>query len=110
TGAKDLAGNPLLNSFAWSFASGGAPGANGPTVIATVPANAATGVPINRTVNATFSEAMDPASISTANFLVTGPGTTPVTGTVAYDVVSKIATFTPAGNLAQNTAYRAPIP
>jgi hypothetical protein len=107
TGAKDLAGNPLLNTFAWSFTTGATPDTNRPTVIATVPANAATGVAINQTINATFSEAMDPATISTANFLVTGPGTTPVIGTVAYDVVSKIATFIPASNLAQNTVYRA---
>jgi hypothetical protein len=109
TGAKDLAGNLLLNNFAWNFTTGAAPDTNRPTVIATVPANAATGVAINQTINATFSEAMDPATISTASFLVTGPGTTPVTGTVAYDVVSKIATFLPAGNLAQNTVYRATI-
>jgi hypothetical protein len=107
TGAKDLAGNPLLNNFAWTFTTGAAPDTNRPTVIATVPANAATGVAINQTINATFSEAMDPGTISTANFLVTGPGTTPVVGTVAYDVVSKIATFIPASNLAQNTVYRA---
>ena len=74
-------------------------------MIATFPANAATGVAINQTINATFSEAMDPSTISTANFLVTGPGATPVTGTVAYDVGSKIATFTPASNLAANTVY-----
>ena len=36
---------------------------------------------------------------------MTGPGTTPVTGTVTYDVGSKIATFTPASNLAANTVY-----
>jgi len=107
TGAKDLAGNPLLNNFVWSFTTGATADTNRPTVIATVPANAATGVAINQTINATFSEAMDPATISTANFLVTGPGTTPVTGTVAYDASSKIATFVPAVNLAQNTVYRA---
>ncbi len=107
TGAKDLAGNPLLNNFAWSFTTGAAADTNPPIVIATVPANSATGVAINQTINATFSKAMDPATISTGNFLVAGPGTTPVTGTVAYDVVSKIATFIPASNLAQNTVYRA---
>ena len=107
TGAKDLAGNPLINNFAWSFTTGAAPDTTRPTVIATLPANAATGVAINQTINATFSEAMDPATISTANFLVAGPGTTPVTGTVAYDVSSKIATFIPASNLFQNTVYRA---
>jgi len=107
TGAKDLAGNPLLSNFAWSFTTGAAPDTNRPTVLATVPANAATGVAINQTINTTFSEAMDPATISTASFTVAGPGTTPVTGTVAYDVVSKIATFRPLSNLAQNTVYRA---
>jgi len=109
TGAKDLAGNLLLNNFAWSFTTGAAADTNRPTVITTVPANAASGVAINQTINATFSEAMDPSTISTANLLVTGPGTIPVTGTVAYDVVSKIATFTPASNLAPNTVYRATI-
>src|SRR4030095_16857270 len=55
------------------------------------------------------SEALDPATISTANFLLTGPGATPVTGTVAYDVVSMSATFTPVSNLAANTVYMATI-
>jgi len=80
TGAKDLAGNPLLNNFAWSFTTGAAPDTNRPTVITTVPANSATGVAINQAINATFSEAMDPATISTASFLVAGPGTNFVTG------------------------------
>ena len=80
-----------------------------PTVIATVPTNNATGVPINQAINATFSEGMDPATISTANFLVTGPGATPVIGTVIYDVISKIATFTAASHLAANTVYGATI-
>jgi hypothetical protein len=47
---------------------------------------------------------MDPATISTAHFTVTG-----VTGTVAYNAISKIATFKPAGNLAPNTLYTATI-
>jgi hypothetical protein len=105
TGAKDLAGNPLINNFAWSFTTGAAADTNRPIVIALVPANVATNVATNQAINATFSEAMDPATISTATFLVKGPGTTPVTGTVAYNVSSKIATFTPAGNLAANTVY-----
>src|SRR5207244_3806994 len=107
TGARDLAGNALAADFSWSFTTGATPDTTPPTVSATVPANGATGVAINQTINATFSEAMDPATISTANFLVAGPGTTAVTGTVAYDVSSKIATFLPASNLSQNTVYRA---
>ena len=106
TGVKDLAGNPLATAFSWSFTTGAAQDTNRPTVIATVPANAATGVATNQAINATFSESMDPLTISTANFLVTGPAT-PVTGTVAYDAVSKIATFRPVSALAVNTTYTA---
>jgi len=51
---------------------------------------------------------MDPATITTANFTVTGPGGT-VTGTVAYVAASQIATFTPATNLTTNTFYTATI-
>ncbi|HXJ76984.1 MAG TPA: Ig-like domain-containing protein, partial [Candidatus Dormibacteraeota bacterium] len=109
TGAKDLAGNPLAAGFSWSFTTGAALDTTPPTVTLSVPANAATGVAINQTINATFSEAMDPTTISTANFAVTGPGATPVTGTVAYNAISKIATFTPASNLAANTVYGATI-
>jgi hypothetical protein len=109
TGATDLAGNPLLSNFVWSFTSGATADTTRPTVSSTVPANAAAGVAINQHINATFSEAMNPSTISTANFRVAGPGITPVTGTVAYDAISKIATFTPATNLAANTAYGATI-
>jgi hypothetical protein len=62
-------------------------------------------VAINQTVNATFSKAMDPATITAANFTLTGPGATTVTGTVAYVAASMTATFTPATNLAPSTTY-----
>jgi hypothetical protein len=109
TGATDLAGNPLLSNFAWSFTTGATADTTRPTVSSTVPANAATGVAINQIINATFSEAMNASTISTANFTVAGPGGTAVTGTVAYDVISKIAAFRPASNLAANTVYGATI-
>ena len=48
TGAKDLAGNPLASNFAWSFTTAVTPDTTAPTVTLTVPANAATGVPINQ--------------------------------------------------------------
>src|SRR5207244_1053080 len=93
TGARNLAGNALAADFSWSFTTGVTPDTTPPTVSATVPANGATAVAINQTINTTFSEAMDPLTINTASLRVTGPGGTAVTGTVAYDVPSKIATF-----------------
>jgi hypothetical protein len=109
TGAQDLAGNALAVNYVWTFTTGTTLGTTKPTVIATGPANAATGVPINQAVSATFSKAMDPLTINTATFTLTGPGLTPVTGTVAYDAVNFIATFTPVTNLAASTLYTANI-
>src|SRR5437867_8380556 len=109
TGARDLAGNALAANFIWSFTTGATPDTTAPTVSATVPANGATAVPINQTINATFSEAMDPLTINTASLRVTGPGGIAVTGTVAYDVPSRIATLNLVSTLAPNTVYTATI-
>src|SRR6185436_7427832 len=98
TGARDLAGNALFTAFSWSFTTGATPDTTAPSVSATVPANGATAVPINQTINATFSEPMDPLTINTASLKLVGPGTL-VTGTVAYDVNSRIATLNPVSNL-----------
>jgi len=104
TGATDLAGNALATNFVWSFTTGASTDTTAPTVSSTTPTNTAMNVAINQTINATFSKAMDPATITTANFTVTGPGGT-VTGTVAYFAASQIATFTPASNLEPSTTY-----
>src|SRR4030042_317328 len=76
-----------------------------PTVTFVTPANTETGVPINRKITATFSEAMDPATINTATFTVTEAGTRAVTGTVTYDGTNHIAIFTPDSDLTPNTTY-----
>ena len=106
TGAKDLAGNALASNKVWSFTTGTAPDTTAPTVSSTNPANAATGVALNQQVAATFSEAMDSLTITTATFTLL-QGTTPVSGAVAYAGVT--ATFTPASSLAASTEYTATI-
>src|SRR5437016_5058837 len=131
TGARDLAGNALATDFSWSFTTGATPNTTAPTVSLTVPpltvsfagvtapfarasaaaaanivANAATGVSINGNVAVTFSEPMDPLTITTLTFTLK-QGTTPVVGTVGYAGVT--ATFTPASALAPLTVYTATI-
>ncbi|MDO9263166.1 MAG: Ig-like domain-containing protein, partial [Desulfosalsimonadaceae bacterium] len=86
---------------------GGGSGNTAPTVSSTVPANEAGGVAVNTKITATFSEEIDPLTITTTTFLVTGPDATPVSGTVTGSGVT--ATFTPAGDLAYNTTYKATI-
>jgi hypothetical protein len=106
TGAKDLAGNPLAANYTWTFTTGLLVDITAPTVTLTVPADAATGVARNTKITATFNEDMDPETINTTTFTVSG-----VTGTVAYAVAGKMATFTPTtpATLAASTAYTAKI-
>ncbi|MDB5190459.1 MAG: hypothetical protein JWQ96_22 [Segetibacter sp.] len=106
TGAKDLAGNSLMSNYTWSFTTGSAADVNRPTVTSTDPLNAATGVVVDKKVTATFSEAMDPLSISTATFTLKN-GAAVVNGTVTYSGVT--ATFSPVVNLLANTTYTATI-
>jgi len=113
TGAQDLAGNALAAGAVpnpWTFTTGTGTSTTAPTITLTNPANNATGVALNATVNATFSEAMDPATLTTVTFTLTGPTpATPVIGTVTYAPLTDIATFTPTSPLATNTEYTATV-
>jgi hypothetical protein len=103
TGVKDLAGNPLTIDFAWCFSTGATVDGTAPSITATT----ATGVPINRKISVTFSEDMNSLTLIPANFTVTGPGTTPVSGTVTYH--DRIAVFAPNRNFAPSTPYTATV-
>ena len=89
-----------------SYTAQYAPDTQPPTVVSQSPASNATGVATNAAVTATFSEDMDPATISTSTFTLTGPSGT-VPATVTYDTASKTATLTPASGtgLAFNSTY-----
>ncbi len=109
TGAKDLAGNPLLNNYTWNFTTGAAPDIISPIVINTDPANFATGVALNKTVAANFNKVMDATTITTATFTLanTTLGGTAVVGAVSYSGTT--ALFNPIVNLLPNTTYTATI-
>jgi len=77
-----------------------------PTVTLTAPVKGATAAPVNQKVNAAFSEAMDPATITTATFTVK-QGTTPVAGKVTY--TASTASFTPAKDFEKGKTYTATI-
>lgn len=106
TTAKDLAGNALIANYVFNFTTGAAPDVTPPVVTSTFPTNLATGVPLNSKLSATFSEALDPATISGTSFRLS-QGTTPVAGTVTYTGLT--AGFAPTANLAANTLYTATV-
>ncbi|MDB5323140.1 MAG: antifreeze protein [Phycisphaerales bacterium] len=109
TGAHDVAANALANDFVSTFTTGSSADATAPTVTVINPTNLKTNVPINKVVGATFSESLDALTVTTATFKLTGPGNTPVTGSVLYNGASKTATFTPSSNFAPNTTYTATV-
>jgi hypothetical protein len=106
TGVKDLAGNALAVDFVWNFTTGEAPDTDPPVVTGTINADGATNVPVNTKVGATFSEAMDPLTVTKSTFTLK-QGSTLVSGIIAYSNVS--AVFVPANNLKYNTVYAASI-
>jgi hypothetical protein len=77
------------------------------TVSSTNPIDMSTGVAFNNKITATFSEAMDSLTITTATFTLMLQGTSIVSGTVSYKGTT--ATFAPSINLAPNTEYTATI-
>src|SRR6202041_2788412 len=113
--ALDLSGNALAAGAVpnpWSFTTGAGTDTTAPTITLTNPASGAMSVSLNTVVSATFSKDMDPLTITapgTFTLAVAGAGGAAVTGTVTYDAVNDIATFTPAANLTPSTQYTATI-
>ena len=102
TGAKNPLGIAIPADHVWSFTTETIP----PTVISTDPLDNATGVPLNKTVTATFSEPMDPATITDVTFTL-ADGTTPITGIVTYS--GSTASFNPSADLLSGKTYTATI-
>jgi len=71
TAVQDSLGDPLLSNYVWTFAT-----APLPTVTSTIPTSGEQSVPLNQVLSATFSEAMNCATIASpaATFTLTGPG------------------------------------
>ncbi len=78
-----------------------------PQVSATTPNDSATDVPLGAPVNATFSEAMDPATIDGAVFQLLDASNMAVPATVTYDVANRRATLTPSAPLESLSPYTA---
>ena len=109
TGVTDLAGNPLVSPFVWTFST--IPGADvtPPAVTSVVPGVNAVGVAVASAMSATFSEAIAPATIGAATFAVRDSFNNLVAGSVAYNGTTHSATFTPSAPLAFATTYTATV-
>ena len=107
SGVKDLAGNPLATNIFSSFTTVAAapPDTTPPTVVSVSPLGASTGVAINSPVIVTFSEPLNPASVSSSTIQLRDPNNNLVAATVSYNAGNNTATLTPTNPLANGTLY-----
>ena len=90
-----------------ALAGAGNPGAplTPPTVTTVTPPDGSTLVcPNTAVITATFSKAMNPATINTTTFTLSTNGAN-VSGTVSYVAATDVATFTPTTALAASTTF-----
>jgi hypothetical protein len=102
----------LLISFAAACGNAAGPASpppsTSPVVRSNTPVYGATRVPPNGSISASFSEEMDPATLTESTFTLTyGPAAIPVQGTVTY--ADSKAEFWPASRLDDNRTYSATI-
>jgi hypothetical protein len=80
-----------------------------PTQAASVPDNGATGIGVTKSVTATFSEAVDPATINSTTFELRDASNAVVPATLTYSALSRTATLTSSAPLAPGVTYTATV-
>jgi Domain of unknown function (DUF4082)/Bacterial Ig-like domain len=101
---KDLAGNALAANSSANFT---AVDLTPPTVATTVPLNGAVNVAGGANLTATFSEAMDPATISATSFVLRDSANALVPSVVTYSTATRVATLNPTPTLTSSASYTA---
>jgi hypothetical protein len=110
TGAVDISALPLAVPYVWTFTTSASCLATPPSVALVTPPNGnLAACPNTSIISATFNESMNPLTINTSTFTLTGPGAASVAGSVAYVAATDVATFTPTTSLAPLTTYTATI-
>lgn len=85
TVAEDESGANLLNNVEWSFTTAATTDTAAPTINTSSPADTATDVLRNTKVNVTFSEAIDPATLSGTSFKLSNDSdSSVVSGSLRY--------------------------
>ena len=103
SGVKDLTGNAMPNNYIWSFMTGTEIDTATPSVSATTPADGDSDVAINAALSVTFSEPVDPTTIT---FTLSGGEVAPPF-TMSYSGTT--AVITPSNSLKRNTLYTAQV-
>lgn len=107
--ASDLAGNPMLTDYSWTFTTAIALDDGPPFVTLTLPLDGAIDVPVTTRVSAMFSEAMDGMTFDPLSMQLDVSGGASVPGSVLYEGWSPVGIFTPDAELLPGTTYTATV-
>jgi len=105
TAVKNSAGVAITKNYVWRFTASAVADVTPPTVLTTNPVDTYTGIALNTSVSAIFSEDLYAATVNTTSFTLSMNGGAAVTGLVSY--ANKVATFNPSTGLTANTNYTA---
>ena len=103
----DPLASPAIDEVRFCYTPTAAADTTAPAVTATVPEAGAGRAPLEGPVSATFSERLDPATVTTASFTLVPDGGPAVAATVGLDSTGTVATLVPDALLAPNTVYTA---
>lgn len=104
TDVRDMRGNALGSGATWTFTTGAQADTSKPSVLTVSPGSEVTGVRLDSEIKVTFSEAMDPSSITSQTFFVSDESYRHLSGRLVIDAENNVATFFPADSTA-NTRY-----
>ena len=91
------------------FSASVAPDTTPPTVTSTSPTAGSSSAPVDSTAQATFSEGIDPATVTGSTFTLRNAQAQTVAASVSYDSTSRTATLTPSSPLASGATYTATV-
>lgn len=107
-GVLDLAGNPLAANYEWTFTTS-VPDTSAPTVTNITPADGSTEVPSVTAVTATFSEALNAATVNGATFELRDSAGGIVASTITYNAAQNRASLATSAALAPLETYTATV-
>ncbi len=103
---KTWSNEGLAANSTWTFTTGAGAA---PQVTAKAPADDAADVPIGSSVTATFSRSIDPATLTSQTFSLTGAGGAAVPASISYDSPTRTAVLTPTARWRRARSHTATI-
>ena len=104
-GVQDLAGLAMTTDYTWSFTTSASSDTQAPTVTTRWPSPEQTNAPVSANIRVTFSEPLDPTTLTHDSFYLTDAEHAVIGGGISYHSTQNRAIFIPSSDLANNAEY-----